>query len=346
VAGAPDRCRESQICHPKAVTDPVVYADGVFFGRRGVPERVGGVSVQAASPTPRSVSMSTAGLPTIWELVAEGAATLPEPFSRAALINWVSARRPDVGVSSIAAHIQFATDNAGHAGHNPFAERTPLLHRVDRGLYRRCRPPAPEWLGMSGVPAGTPSGVVARVLLLASSGATAAAAMPAAGLFPSPGFSRAREHAVRSGLPWFVLSAKHGLLDPEDVVGPYDVQIGDRSSGYRTAWGEWVVAHLADRVPLEGAVVEVHGGVDFAQPLRHPLAVRGAGLEIPLPEMWRDAEPGRPGHGDAFRLGGPGKTGAPMRAAIGRLRGLVTRHRSDDAGPGGGSTGRLDASAS
>ena len=57
--------------------------------------------------------MSTAGLPTIWQLVAEGAATLPEPFSRAALINWVSARRPDVGVASIATHIQLATDNAG-----------------------------------------------------------------------------------------------------------------------------------------------------------------------------------------------------------------------------------------
>ena len=70
--------------------------------------------------------MSTAGLPTIWELVAEGAATLPEPFSRAALINWVSARRPEVGVSSIAAHIQFATANATHTGHNPFADRAPL----------------------------------------------------------------------------------------------------------------------------------------------------------------------------------------------------------------------------
>ena len=79
--------------------------------------------------------MSTAGLPTIWELVAEGAATLPEPFSRAALLNWVSARRPDVGAASIAAHIQLATDNAGH----PPSGRAPLLHRVDRGLYVRHR---------------------------------------------------------------------------------------------------------------------------------------------------------------------------------------------------------------
>src|ERR671911_2198283 len=79
--------------------------------------------------------MSTPGLPTIWELVAEGAATLPEPFSRAALINWVSARRPDVGVSSIATHIQLATDNAGH----PPSGRAPLLHRVDRGRSARHR---------------------------------------------------------------------------------------------------------------------------------------------------------------------------------------------------------------
>ena len=83
--------------------------------------------------------MSAAGLPTIWELVADGAAALPEPFSRAALINWVSARRPEVGVSSIAGHIQFATANATHTGHNPFADREPLLRRVGRGQYLRYR---------------------------------------------------------------------------------------------------------------------------------------------------------------------------------------------------------------
>jgi hypothetical protein len=135
----------------------------------------------------------------------------------------------------------------------------------------------------------------ARVLLLASSGATAEAPAPAAGLFRSAGFARARNRAAGSGAPWFVLSAKHGLLDPDDVVGPFELRLGDRSPGFRTAWGEWVVAQLAERVPLEGAVVEVHGGVDFAQPLRHPLARRGAALEIPLPGSWDDEDGVRPG---------------------------------------------------
>jgi hypothetical protein len=255
--------------------------------------------------------MSTARLPTIWELIAEGAATLPEPFSRAALLNWVSARRPDVGVSSIATHIQLATGNAG----SPAPGRTPLLHRVDRGRYVRHRDGHREDAAV-----GVPS---ARLVLIGSSGATTAEPVPVAHLFASPGFARARERAVRSGHPWFVLTAKHGLLDPADVVGPYDVQLGDRSAGYRSAWGKWVVAQLAERVRLDGVTVEVHGGVDFAQPLRQPLARRGAALELPLPGAWE--EPARGPDDDAH--GAPG-----VKAALGRLRDLVSRSRTDQPG--------------
>jgi hypothetical protein len=262
--------------------------------------------------------MSTAGLPTIWELVADGAATLPEPFSRAALINWVSARRPEVGISSIAAHIQFATANATHTGHDPFADREPLLHRVGRGQYLRYR----------GVDGASSRGAVVRsgrVVLIGSSGATAEESDAAGRLFRSDGFARAREHAVHSRLPWFVLSAKHGLLDPDDVISPYEIQIDDQPAAYRTAWGEWVVAQLADRLQLDGVTVEVHGGVHFAQPLRQPLARRGAVLDIPLPGTWRDSGPtATGGHGDV----GPGPVDAPVRAALDRLRSLVGRHGS------------------
>jgi hypothetical protein len=251
--------------------------------------------------------MSTAGLPTIWELLADAAQALPEPFSRAALINWVSARRPDVGVSSIAAHIQLATDNAGHNAAHPFAARTPLLHRVDRGLYRRYRPDPARQVGPRGA---------SRVVLIASSGATAAHPQPVARLFESPQFAAARERAVSSGHPWFVLSAKHGLLDPDDVVGPFEMQIGDQASGYRATWGEWVVAQLAARVQLQDTVVEVHGGIDFAQPLRAPLTRRGALLDISLPGMWQESEL----DWTAVHADDPGR----VRQVLGRLRGLVT----------------------
>ncbi len=263
--------------------------------------------------------MSTGGLPTIWELVAEAAEKLPEPFSRAALINWISARRPDVGVASIATHIQFATANSGSAGHNPFDSRTPLLRRVDRGLYERYR----------GSEVAAPVGEApARVVLVASSGGQDRAPLPAATLFRSAGFASARAHAEQSGFAWFVLSAKHGLLDPGDVVSPYDVQIDERSASYRAAWGEWVVAQLSERVLLEGVTVEVHGGVDFAQPLRQPLSRRGAALDLQLPGSWREtaagAEPAPEPH--------PDEAATPVKTALHRLRTLVSGGRGGDGG--------------
>jgi hypothetical protein len=291
--------------------DAVVSADGVHFLLRAVPERFRGLA--SGSPVDHlwgSAPMST-GLPTIWELVAEGAATLPEPFSRAALINWIHARRPDVGVPSISKHIQLATANAAHPDD---CNRAPLLHRVGRGTYVRYREPSTHRHDVT---------VAARVVLIGSSGATASGPVRVGDLFQSAGFARAREHAVHSRLPWFVLSAKHGLLEPDDVVAPYDLQLGDASTVYRSAWGEWVAAQLGERVQLAGATVEVHGGVDFAQPLRQPLARRGAALELPLPGTWQEAAHGEPiGHAE--------EAGSP-EGALSRLRSLMARSRSADS---------------
>ena len=79
--------------------------------------------------------------------------------------------------------------------------------------------------------------------------------------------------------------------------------------------------------------VEVHGGVDFAQPLRQPLGRRGAALELPLPGTWQ--EPGHPAHPDDSE-----EPGGPARA-LSRLRDLMARHRHPDS-----QTSGFDASAS
>ena len=230
----------------------------------------------------------TGPVSTIWQLVAEAARTLPEPFSRQALTSWVSERRGDVELASIGTHISYATAGTPNRERHPLGARPPLLERVDRGLYRcyRGETGAPPSLPLD-VPAGTPSRPVAErgtshVVLVGCSRTKAPAAEPAQELFRGQGFRRARAHAIESGVPWFVLSAKYGLLAPDDVVGPYDVYLPDRSPQYRAAWGEWVVTQLAERQTLDGARVEVHASAAYAGPLREPLRSRGATLHEPL----------------------------------------------------------------
>ena len=256
--------------------------------------------------------MSTAGLPTIWELVAEGAATLPEPFSRAALINWISARRPDVGVASISTHIQLATANA--AAPDP-SGRAPLLHRVGRGTYVRYREPrSPGEVA-----------VAARVVLIGSSGAPTAGPVPVAELFRSPGFARAREHAVHSAARGSCSAPSTGCSTRTTSSRP-TTSSSATLDGLPQRVGEWVAAQLGERVQLAGATVEVHGGVDFAQPLRQPLARRGAALDLPLPghvagDRPRAVRPRRPRRR-------PGHRSRPRCA----VRNLVSGHRAHDDG--------------
>ena len=98
-----------------------------------------------------------------------------------------------------------------------------------------------------------------------------ATASVASELFASPLFEGRRRYAVGSGRPWYILSAKFGLLAPGDVIGPYDVYLAAQSPGYRTAWGEFVTAQLEQHEHvLRGRRIEVHAGAADVDPLRGP----------------------------------------------------------------------------
>jgi hypothetical protein len=134
-----------------------------------------------------------------------------------------------------------------------------------------------------GGPAGVPSPTsTCDVVLIGCSGSKAATARPASELFTGATFVKGRDRARRLGVPWYVLSAKYGVLSPDEVIAPYDVYLGDQSTTYRTAWGAWVVAQLSRLHDLTGSVVEVHAGKTYCDPLVQPLVATGAALRQPL----------------------------------------------------------------
>lgn len=125
-----------------------------------------------------------------------------------------------------------------------------------------------------------------RVVLVGCVKTQLGGAAPAEELFCSELFRRRRRFAEAARCPWFVLSSRYGLVRPDDVLDPYDLPLGRQPVAYRRAWGERAVERLAfvlgDLASLEGVTLEVHAGAAHVDPLREPLARRGAVLLTPL----------------------------------------------------------------
>lgn len=77
---------------------------------------------------------------TVWEMLAECVRQLDEPFRRSEIVGWFRRHHPEVGESTLGAHIQGATANATNRARNHpgVGKRAPLLRRIDHGLYVRA----------------------------------------------------------------------------------------------------------------------------------------------------------------------------------------------------------------
>lgn len=106
---------------------------------------------------------------------------------------------------------------------------------------------------------------------------------PAQDLYISDLFKKRRAYVQSLGGRWFILSAQHGLVAPDDVLDPYDMALKEQAAQYRAHWGRQVVEALLERLgPLEGRQFEVHAGAAYVDALRQPLTAAGGRLLLPL----------------------------------------------------------------
>lgn len=102
-------------------------------------------------------------------------------------------------------------------------------------------------------------------------------------LYISALFKRERAYAERQGVPWFILSAEHGLVAPDEWLAPYERYLPDTSATYRAAWGNWVAARLELVAgPLTGKRIEVHAGSPYIDAIADHLMAKHADLLNPL----------------------------------------------------------------
>jgi len=79
-------------------------------------------------------------------------------------------------------------------------------------------------------------------------------------------FRAMRDYAEATGEQWYILSAKHGLVDPETELAPYD-EVG---------LSEHQATEIADEITRGPAgYVEIIAGTDYTEPLVPELKQRG-----------------------------------------------------------------------
>lgn len=129
-------------------------------------------------------------------------------------------------------------------------------------------------------------------------------AAPAADLYISPLFEKSRRHAEHHAKAWFILSARHGLVQPNTRLEPYELTLADMSSADIETWADRVVSDLARALPPPAHLMFL-AGQNYQRPLRRRLLALGYAVSDPLEGLpigrrmaWLDGTPSPAASGD------------------------------------------------
>ncbi len=105
---------------------------------------------------------------------------------------------------------------------------------------------------------------------------------PARELYTGCLFRDARGYFEQRSLPYFILSARYGLVEPDQVLEEYDQQLPS-ALAERQEWAAGVLKQLRRRLgSLRGKSFEFHGGKKYLEPLSVMLTRAGARVATPV----------------------------------------------------------------
>lgn len=100
---------------------------------------------------------------------------------------------------------------------------------------------------------------------------------------PSNLFRKAHSYATKNYDFVAILSAKYGLLFPDDKIEPYDLTLNDMNSLQRREWAEKVFSQMKSRLRLRDFdKVFFHAGKKYREHLIPQLETMSIQCEIPL----------------------------------------------------------------
>ena len=103
-------------------------------------------------------------------------------------------------------------------------------------------------------------------------------------LYVSPLFRKARSCAAALGCPWYILSAKYGLVDPNETIEPYEKTLNTMRKDERREWAHGVLEAL-DPILSDVKSVTILAGKAYREFLEPELHRREIAVNVPMEEM-------------------------------------------------------------
>ncbi len=89
----------------------------------------------------------------------------------------------------------------------------------------------------------------------------------ASDLYQSDWFKKARAYVQARQAPWYILSALHGIVDPDEIIAPYEKTLYSMKAKERREWGQRVIHQLNDRQHGTDPQIVVLAGQVYRQPM-------------------------------------------------------------------------------
>jgi len=121
---------------------------------------------------------------------------------------------------------------------------------------------------------------VETICLVSCVGGKRAIPSPARDLYQSTWFTKARKYVDAIGCHWFILSAGHGLIHPDDVIPPYEQTLNRMGVVERRNWAHMVRHQMDERMP-DAMNIVVLAGERYRQFLMGYLRRRGT-VAVPM----------------------------------------------------------------
>lgn len=120
-----------------------------------------------------------------------------------------------------------------------------------------------------------------RVFLVSCVGQKLNRAAAAADLYQSDWFKKAREYVELERHPWFILSALHGLVKPDQIISPYNVTLKGQKKADRRAWAGKVFAQIRAEIAPDSHLW-ILAGKSYRDPLETLLQDAGYRVHVPM----------------------------------------------------------------